>query len=530
MKELAVLLKYRLLMWMNVPQRRGKHPMPIWLYILLLGVIVASFGVPGYFLMRNTFAKYSQFFMGTLTLSDLFLEISLLGIFALVLLIDTPAVILNVFMSNDVGYLLTLPISQPAIFYSKVIETLVEGTFPALFFIPILLAYTNVVGMPWYSIFFSFVMYTFYILFSAGIAGFLSMIFSKFASKSGTSKFMFFSSMATLTLAYLMMNVTSMPSFKAQNMQAALSAYVSKVNFPLWPSTWFLESIKGSPIFTSILIGSSLAVFAISYLLSTKSLLSGFSNVKSSSRKTIKAKKYHSHGAFEALLIKEFKTFRREPSILFMILYPAVFPILIILPNPSHSNNVIMGELMSVFMASMYVTLSMASLTSIDTKAGWILKTLPLKESTPLWAKVIVVSGAYTSVMTLTFSIFSIFLGGFWFALLMIALSFPIFLISSFFGIYAVTKWPNPAGGTRKPLSVTGGLVSMFMGFMGALCVGAPTLYFFTSGKIWKFSGLISLFLFLIVPFAMEIAFAFLVRKKIVNLNWGDPFENGNAH
>lgn len=504
--------------------------MPIWLYVLLVGVIVASFGVPGYFLMRDTFVKYSQFFIGTLTLADLFLEISLLGILALVLLIDTPAVVLSVFMSNDVGYLLTLPISQSAIFYSKVIETLIEGTFPAFFFIPLLLAYANVVGMPWYSIFFSFVMYTFYVLLSAGIAGFLSMIFSKFASKSGMRKFMFFSSTATLILAYLMMNVTTMPHFEAQNMQAALSAYASKVNFPLWPSTWFLESIKGNQIFTLVLIGVSLTVFAISYLLSTKSLLSGFSNVKSSSRKITKAKNYHSHGVFKALLIKEFKMFRREPSILFMILYPAVFPLLIILPNPSNLNNVFMGELTSVFMASMYVALSMASLTSIDTKAWWILKTLPLKESTPLWAKVIVVSGAYTSIITLTFSILSIFLGGFWFTLLMIALSFPIFLISSFFGIYAVTKWPNPAGGTRKPLSVTGGFVSMFVGFMGAVCVGAPTLYFFNNGKIWKFSGVMSFFLFLIIPFAIEVAFAFFLRKKIVNLNWGDPFENGNAH
>ncbi len=503
--------------------------MPIWLYVLLLGVVVASFGLPGYFLMRDTFVKYSQFFIGPLTLADLFLEIALLGIFALVLLIDTPAVILNVFMSNDVGYLLTLPVSQSAIFYSKVIETLIEGTFPAFFFIPLLLAYANVVGMPWYSILFSFVMYTFYVLFSAGIAGFLSMIFSKFVSKSGTRRFMFFSSVATLTLAYLMMNVTTMPNFEAQNMQVVLDAYVSKVNFPLWPSTWFLKSIKGSPIFTLVLIGASLTIFALSYLLSTKSLLSGFSNVKSSS-KTVKVKKYHSHGAFEALLIKEFKMFRREPSILFMILYPVIFPIFFILPNPSRSNNVIMGELMSIFMSSMYVALSMASLTSIDIKTAWILKTLPLKERTPLWAKVVVVSGTYVSVMTLTFSILSIFFGGFEFALLMISLSFPVFVISSFFGVYAVTKWPNPAGGTRKPLSVTGGIVSMLVGFVGAACVGAPTLYFFTNSKIWKFSGSVSFFLFLIVPLTVEIVFALFVRKKIVNLNWGDPFENGNAH
>ncbi len=503
--------------------------MPIWLYVFLLALVVASFGIPGYFLMRGAFVKYSQFFIGTSTLADLFLEISLLGILALILMIDTPAVILNVFMSNDVGYLLTLPISRSAIFYSKVIETLIEGAFPALFFIPLFLAYANVARMPWYSILFSFIMYVFYVLFSAGVAGFLSMIFSKFASKSGMRKFMFFSSMATLTLAYLMMNITTMPNFEPQNMQDALSAYVSKVNFSLWPSTWFLRSIKGSPIFTLILVGASLTVFALSYLLSTRSLLSGFSNVKSSS-KSIKVKKYHSHGAFEALLSKEFRMFRREPSILFMILYPAIFPLFIILSNSSHTQNVIMGELTSVFMASMYVSLSIASLTSIDAKSRWILETLPLKTVTPLWAKVVVVSGAYTSVMLLTFSILSIFFGGLGFALFMIGLSLPIFVIASFFGVYAVTKWPNPSGGTRKPLNITGSLISMLIGFVGAICVGAPTLYLFGNGMIWMFSGLTSFLLFLIVPFTIEIIFALFLRKKIVNLNWGDPFENENAH
>ncbi len=525
-EALSILLKYRLLMWTNVPRRRGNRRVPLWLYVLLLGVAIGSFGVPGYFLMRNTFALYSQFFVGTLTLADLFLEISLIGILVLVLLTDTPAVVLNVFMSNDVGYLLTLPISQSAIFYSKIIETLVEGTFPALFFIPVFLAYANVVGMPWYSILFSFVMYTFYVLFLVGIAGLLSMIFSKFASKTGTQRFMFFTGMATLALAYLTMSLTNMPNFKPQNVQVALSAYVSKVNFPFWPSTWFLESIKGNFIFTSILIGASLSIFELSYLISKKSLLSGFSNVKSSSRKSIKVKEYHLHGVFEALLIKEFKIFRREPSILFMILYPAFFPLIFILPNPSRPNSVIIGELASIFMASMYVALSMASLTSIDIKTGWILKTLPLEERALLWAKVVVVSGTYISILALTFSILSIFSGGFWFALLMIALSFPVFLVSSFFGVYAVVKWPNPSGGTRKPLSVTGGIASMLIGLVGAICVGAPTIYFFGNGKIWKFSGLISFFLFLIAPFALEIAFAFIVRKKIFNLNWGDPFEN----
>ncbi len=526
-KELWILLKYKILMWSNIPKRRGKRSMPSWLYVLLMLVIAVSFGLPAYFLTLKMFENYARVSLGGINLADLFLEISLLSIFGLVILIDTPAVTLNVFMSDDVEFLLTLPLSQSAIFYSKMIEALVEGTFPALFFIPLLLAYGKVIGMAWYTFAFAFIMYAFYVLLCAGVSGLLSLILSKFASKSGMRRFMMLSSMATLALAYFMMNIINTPSFSSHNMQSTLNAYVSKINFFLWPSTWFLSSVKGNLSGVFALIGIASGIFGLSYHIASKNVLLGFSNITSASRKAIKAGKYRTHGIFKALVMKEFRAFRREPSIMFFLVYPVVFPLFIILMNNRRSpETLLMGELTGIFMASIYIIYAMAFLVSIDVKVGWILKTMPIKETKPLWAKAIVVSGSFIAVIVTTFSIFSLFFGGFLPTILVVLLSVPIFLILSFFGVYAVTKWPNPSGGAKRPLNTTGTLISMPIGFIGAACVGAQSIYLLNNGKIWHFSFPISTLLFMVLPFSIEFALVIFVKRIISTTDWSEPFEN----
>jgi ABC-2 type transport system permease protein len=533
LRGLSLLLKYRILMWNNIPKRRGRKSKTMLSFVLIFVIIGVSFGVPGYFLMRGLFFKYSQVTLGSLTLADLFLEISLLGVLMLVVLIDTPAVILSVFMSEDVQYLLTLPIPQTSIFYFKVLETLIEGTFPALFFIPVFLAYANVVQLSWYVIIFAFLLYVFYVLFCAGISGFISLVISKFVSKSGTKRFMFFSSTATLALAYLMINITTMPAFSSSNISQALGKYVSKVNFALWPSTWFLNGMKGNYLYSSLLVGSSLALFVTSFAMAKKSLLLGVSNVKSSTgmKKFSRIhKSYKVRKPFPALVLKEFKLLKREPSVLFMVLYPAFFPIIFILPNPSNHYTFMSGELMGVFMASTYLIISMASLVSIDVRAEWVLKSLPVERSTMLWAKALMITSVYITVLFSTFVGISLFLGGLWYAFLISGLSVPVFLTATFFGVYAVTKWPNPSGGTKKPLNVSGGLLSTAIGFMLAAMVSAESLYIYFKGKLsfLKFNFEVNTLLFLCLPISVEIAFIIFTVKKVKKIDWGDPFENGH--
>ena len=533
-KGLLILVKYRILMWSNIPKRRGRRERPAWFFIVIYAAIALSFGIPGYFLLKDLFVSYSQVSLGNLTLADLFLEISLLGVLTLVLLLDTPAIILSVFMSEDVEYLLSLPLPQSSIFYFKMLETLIEGTIPALFFIPVLLAYSKVSHMSWYAVLCAFLLYFFYVLFCAGIAGFISLVMSKMVSKSGTKRFMFFSSLITLAAAYLMIQVTSMPTLKAQNVERVLNAYAQKINSYLWPSTWFLKGLKGEILYSLLLVGVALLVFWISFIVAKRWLLSGFSNVKSSSSKK-KVKRYKVKGVFSALISKELKLLKREPSVLFMVLYPAIFPIIFVLPSGGTQKTFITGEAAGVFMASTYLIISMASLVSIDVKAEWILKSLPVKRSSMLWAKVLTVSGIYMGVLTLTFSGISAFLGGIWYAIITLILAIPMFLSSSFFGAYAVTKWPNPSGGVRKPLNISGSLVSMMVGFLAAACVTVESLYIyfkFFKGNFKIFSWqnrTVDLLLFLILPAFLELVFITFTFKKVKKMDWGDPFENRNA-
>ncbi len=525
-RSLFLLVKYRILMWMNVSKRRGKKWKPGWFLFLAFGIIGASFGIPAYYLSYKLFSVYSQVSFGVVTMSDVFLELSLIGIFGLVLLIDTPSVILNVFMGDDVQYLLTLPLPASSIFYFKLLVTLVEGTFPALFFIPLFLAYAQTTGMVWYWVIAAFVLYAFYVLLCAGVAGFVALGVGKFASKSGTKRFMFFSSTVTLVLVYLMMNFVSMPAFKSQNFQNALSTYISKLNSDFLPSTWFVKSIKGNGLYALVMIAVATLVFFLSYLISKKALLSGVSNVKSASVriKKSRARPYRIKGVFTSLMRKEIKLFKREPSVLFMVLYPAVFPFIFILPNLSNPKEFLTGELMGIFMASTYLIISMASLVLLDVKAEWVLKVLPVKRNTALWAKAITVTGMYVGVLAAAFVAISVLLGGGTFAMMILLFSIPPFLLCTFFGAYAVTKWPNPAGGTRKPLNVTGSLIAAAVGMLAAGCVAAESIYFYTNGKIGNFTGMFSAFLFLIIPVALEAVFGFFTIRKVKKLDWGDPY------
>ncbi len=532
-KALFLLLKYRITMWNNIPKRRGRRGKASLSFFLIIVILGAAFGVPGYFLFESLLSKYVQVSFGVLTLADLFVEMSLIGVLALVILIDTPAVILSVFMSEDVEYLLTLPIPQASIFYFKILETLIEGTFPAFFFVPLLIAYANVTHMNWYTTALAFVLYAFYVLFCAGISGFISLSLSKVVSKSGTKRFMFFSSTATLALAFLMMNITSMPALNTSNAAQALSAYISKLNLSLWPSTWFLRGIRGDYLYILALIGASLGLFGTSFIFARKSLLAGVSNVKSSSNKTKKEKNerpYKAKKVFSALLSKEFKLLKREPSVLFMVIYPAIFPIIFMFPSSSNRYVFLTGELMGVFMASTYLIISMASLVSIDVKAEWVLKSLPVPKKTILWSKALMLTAVYESVLLLTFIVISTFLGGLWYALLLLTLALPMFLMATFFGSYAVTKWPNPNGGTKKPLNVSGSLISTAVSVLIAGVVAAESLYIYFHGEMmfFRFNFWLNTLLFLIVPIFIEITFIIFTLKKVKNIDWGDPFESRN--
>ncbi len=531
MKSLTLLVKYRILMWMNVSKRRRKAR-PGWMLFLVLAIIGVSFGVPGYYLSYKLFSAYSQVSLGSITLSDLFLELSLLGILALVLLIDTPSVILNVFMADDVQYLLTLPLPESAIFYFKLLVTLIEGAFPALFFIPLFLAYGKAVGMAWYLVIAYFVLYAFYVLLCAGLAGFIALGIGKFASKSGAKRFMLFSSTVSLVLVYLVMNLTSMPNANSHGFQSKFIAYISKVNSPLLPSTWFLKSVKGNLVYVLVMVGVAVGVFSISHVVSKRALLSGVSNVKSSSARTKRKRRNRSYrvsGVFYSLLKKDMKLLRREPTVLFMVLYPAVFPFLFILPNTSNPKEFLTGELMGVFMASTYLIISMASLVLIDLKAEWVLKILPVKKSLMAWSKSLTVIGMYVGVLAATFTVISAIWGGWMFAMLVLALAIPPFLMSTFFGIYAVLKWPNPVNNVKKPLNITGSFISTAIGVLAAGCVAAQSIYFYTNGVVGSFKGWVSVLFFLAIPTGVEIVFGYFVVKKVKKIDWGDSLGNGNS-
>ncbi len=527
MRDLAILIKYKVRMFGNIRKRRGRRGMPLVVLILIFVGIAAAIGYPMYQSSYVAFSQLVQVKIGSTSFADVLLEIGMLGIFAFILITDTPAVILNVFMSEDVEFLLTLPLSQTSIFYSKVLETLIQGGFPALFMIPMLAAYANAYAMPWYQTVMAFVMYVLYFLIVVSIGSLIALVLSKFTSKSGVKRFSLFTMLISIIAIVLLTNIMNSPDMRSGNVQASLSAWAGKVNAFFLPSTWMVDSAKGNIEGILTMIFVALGLTAISYWIASNSILKGFSNIVSVSSGKRVPKGYKTSGSFTALVSKDFKLMRREPSILFLLIYPAIFPVIFMFASGSNSGDKpLVSSIVSVIIASMYVVYAMGGLVSIDVRVREFVRSLPIADKTPLWSKALVVITAFSVVMLGSFVVFSFFTGNFVTFLINLLLALPVFVMMAFFGAYAVTAWPNGSGGVRRPFSQIGGIIGMLVGFAGAATAVTEGLYINGGARLFGFSYLVSALLFLVLPIVAQIVLAFIIRKLVYSLNWSDPFRS----
>ncbi len=530
MNKLTLLIRYKLKMWSNIPLRRGRRKIPLPFYILMLAGVFIAISVPLYLFTLELFQNYSKIIFNGISLADLFVEISMIGIFVLVLVTDTPAIALNVFMSEDVDFLLSLPISQSTIFISKNLETIIQGGFPALFVIPILISYANATMMPWYMITVMFLMYIIYFVIVNSISSIIALGVSKFASRSGTQRFMVFTSLIVYVLSILLMSTVSSLNPNDKNVTEAFASYLSTINLPFLPSTWFINAIKLRIDGLLPLIITATILAFVTYRISSSGILSGYSKMKSAT-KHIRMRNYNLKSPEQAFVSKDLKLMRREPSILFLLIYPAIFPLFLLIGGvmgrgqSSITHALTGGILISIFISSMYTVIATASLVSIEIKVGEFIKTLPVGNRTPLWSKAFVITGAFAIVMIVTFSILSAFFGGFILSVITVLLSIPVLLILSFFGVYATVKWPNSIGGVRRPLNTTGNFVSMGIGFLGALIATSEGLYF-SGNRIFPFlSPAYQFLIFLAGPIAGEIIMAFVIFKLLSKIDWANPYE-----
>uniref|UniRef100_A0A7V3RFB0 Uncharacterized protein n=1 Tax=Mesoaciditoga lauensis TaxID=1495039 RepID=A0A7V3RFB0_9BACT len=531
MSQLGLLLRYKLMMWSNIPKRRGRRGMPLFVYVLILAGIFAGISIPAYFLFIDTFRNYSSIIFNGVSLADIFVEISMIGIFILVLVTDTPSIALNIFMSDDVEFLLSLPISQPTIFISKTIETMVQGGFPALFLIPILIAYATATEMSWYAIIFMFLMYILYFFILTAVSALIALGVSKVASRSGTQRFMIFTSLIVYVFAIILMNAVGSLNSNTTATANSFAHYVNTVNSPFLPSTWFLDAIKMQWQGILFLVVASGGLSILAYIVASNGILTGFSRMTGANKKTSHKKAYRIRGPIMAFVSKDIKLMRREPSILFLLIYPAIFPLIFFAGSifSGHGGMIdamIPAILMSVFVSSMYTVMATASLVSIEIKVGDFVNTLPVGKRTPLWSKAFVIMSSFAIVMIVTFAILSIIFGDVFFPMITVVFSAPILLILSFFGVYATIKWPNSIGGIRRPLNTTGSFVSMGIGFLGAVLAFSEGFYVSENQIISFLPAVLEFFVFFVAPVLVEIILAYITFKLLSKVDWTKPYKS----
>jgi len=282
-----------------------------------------------------------------------------------------------------------------------------------------------------------------------------------------------------------------------------------------------------------LVIGTSIALSAIAYLVASNGILTGFSKMTSASKRTIHRKKYRIRRPVIAFISKDVKLMRREPSILFLLIYPAIFPLILVgVGALGKGENALTRDIMipvvSVFLSSMYTVIATASLVSIEIKVGDFVNTLPIGKRTPLWSKAFVITSAFAIVMIVTFSILSAIFGNVLFPIVTVLFSIPILLTLSFFGVYATIKWPNSIGGIRRPLNTTGTLVSMGMGFLGATFADLEGIYIGQNQILSFLNPVLEFFVFFAAPVLAEIVMAIVTFKLLSKIDWTKPYDLGN--
>ena len=158
MRELMILIEYKLKMWSHKSRRRSKKKgtsIPTWILLVIVAVGLVGAFTPITMLLVKTFtALKSMHLPGThYPMSEVLLGMFGFMIMVMLLLNDVPSIIYNVVSENEeTSLLFSLPIKRSVVFFFKIFEVISGTALPILFFFPFLIAYAISVKMAWYLV------------------------------------------------------------------------------------------------------------------------------------------------------------------------------------------------------------------------------------------------------------------------------------------------------------------------------------------------------------------------------------------
>ncbi len=479
-------------------------------------IILLALGIPLFFLARELMSSlriplsaiglpYPGY------LADIFLGLGLLAGALLLFLSYSPSVAFNLFGSEDLPLLLTLPITRATLFLYKAIDSLSFGAVGIAVILPIILAYAVSLNL---SVGLALVASLFFLLFFGSLSMLVAALLSRLMSGSSLKRFAFLLYLCSI-IGYVLILQVLLPQnpVDTQALFSGLQQFLHILYSPFLFTRWVLDIFQGGALGW---IAFPATIAALGYLtLRISNRLAFQSGTGRINRKV----RFASHSSRKPLFQRDLRLLMREPMNLYGFIYPVALSLILFFLGRKGASLAALP--FTAFLAVFFSALATASLLREERKAWPTPLLLPLQAKEilrpKLWLPSLFLLGAYLIVLVVTIAGFQ---GSVW-LLLTVPMALGISLCNSQVGAYFYLKRPVV---TSK--NVFGFLPVMVLEISSLLLV-AFTIVLFSlyllllssppikmSGFLgWLTQGAISLFWGLFLPCILTLLLFFLFHR-----------------
>jgi len=352
------------------------------------------------------------------------------GLMAVLTLV--PSMVFNIYESEDIEFLFTLPIRRSSIFIFKSIMGLSMGMIPLAILVVVGISYALLLKV---NLILSIIAMLFFIVFLLFLSLLLGAFFARIMTKSSAKIIsQIFLYVSIIFYVVLMNLIPRQMEASPQDILNSFNSFFAIIHGDysyLLPINWFMYLVNLDIRVFGLVI---LATLVLGYFIYKNSNHFELESGRGKTKKT-KGVSVSKH----PVINKELRLTFRNPQNLFGIAYAIVFPIIMLLINKQFLS----GAMFVALFASMYTSNLSMQLMSVERKTWPLIMLLPVNDNFILRVKALIPTAIYTFVylIVLVVSYFALGLNPIMFLSVIPMIS--VLLFSSYFGLYLYLKNPN---------------------------------------------------------------------------------------
>ena len=492
MEELKLLLKYSYKNKVRpTKNKRGKEVhqglVSTLISYLILPIIFLAVMMPTLILTLNSMnlnVPLSQLGLNlNHTLLDLLFAPSFLLVSALFILQYSPLLVTTLYDNDMTDLLLSMPIKRSSLFFSASIDSFIMSGIGTGAFFSMTISYSILSGS---NIFFAVISIIGFLLFVISISLFLGLVMSFFIRKTSAKRiaqliyfigFIFMVLLPQFLPSIISDNPEDMIELLENNMKVFLN--------PIWPHVHFLNALDGNVFSLIFLYALSFLLFYCVYRYSNNL---DFTVARKKSKR-VKVQKFKV--SRWPIIEKDRKLLFRNSQLLFMMLYPLIFPFIFIFTGMQNLSYI---AIFFLLISGTYTSLTSAYMLIEELKIWPIPKLFPFSARTLVNSKILLSSSIFTLEFIIILIVFSFMVDFNIFDVFLIIPTIILLYYSSLFGARLFLS--NPKRDLSQSNKVFTGKETLIlelitMGYAAAI-FGLLAFYNFmlNQGPVWIFKNL----------------------------------------